>query len=221
MAPRSSSASAGGAVPIRPVRRFIVKSPSASQPPDQPAFCRGEIAEVLLGAEQIAARVAALGAEITRDYAGAEVTVIGVMNGACMFLSDLLRHLDLPLDVDFVAVHSYGTGTESSGEISMLKGPTHSLAGRRVLVVEDIVDTGWTMAWLRRELESEAEDVRLCALLDKPERRETDVKIEYLGFEVPNLFVVGYGIDFAHRYRNLPYVAVLKPEVYEAVGREQ
>ncbi|NLO74371.1 MAG: hypoxanthine phosphoribosyltransferase [candidate division WS1 bacterium] len=185
------------------------------EPPDQPAFCQGQISQVLLCPEQIAARVAELGEQITRDYAGRELTVMGVMNGACVFLSDLLRHLDLPIRVDFVAVHSYGSGTKSSGQLEMVKGPTCPLCGEQVLLVEDIIDTGWTISWLRQQLEKQGAEVRICSLLDKPERRETQVQVEYLGFEVPNVFVVGYGIDFAHHYRNLPYVAVLKPEAYE------
>lgn len=188
-------------------------------PPDRPSFCREDIAQVLLCEDQIAARVAELGAEITRDYAGASITVLGVMNGACVFLSDLVRHLDLPCRVDFVAVQSYGAGTESSRTIRIEKGPTHPVAGERILIVEDIVDSGRTLAWLRQDLERQGAEVRVCSLLDKPSRRETEVVVDYLGFEVPDVFVVGYGIDFAYRYRNLPYVAVLKPEMYERGAR--
>ena len=184
-------------------------------PPSLPSFCREDIAQVLLCEAQIAARVAELGAEITRDYAGAPVTVMGVMDGACVFLSDLVRHLDLPCRVDFVAVQSYGAGTESSRSLEVKKGPSHPVAGEWVLVVEDIVDSGRTLAWLRGDLERKGADVRLCSLLDKPSRRETEVVVDYVGFEVPDVFVVGYGIDFAYRYRNLPYVAVLKREIYE------
>jgi len=179
-------------------------------------YCQRDLSGVLLTAEQIAARVAELGREITRDYAGQPVVVLGVLNGVVVFLADLLRHLDLPCQVDFVTLASYGDGTVSSGEISLVREPRLPLAGKRVLVVEDIVDTGRTLAWLVNWLrEQRAAEVKVCCLLDKASRREVPVQLNYVGFEIPDAFVVGYGLDFAQAYRNLPYVAVLRREVYE------
>lgn len=178
-------------------------------------YCQGDLAGVLLTAEQIAARVAELGRQITRDYAGQPVVVLGVLNGVVVFLADLLRHLDLPCEVDFVTLASYGDSTVSSGQIALLREPRLPLEGKRVLVVEDIVDTGRTLAWLVDWLRERAADVKVCCLLDKTSRREVPVRLDYVGFEIPDAFVVGYGLDFAQAYRNLPYVAVLRPEVYE------
>ncbi len=178
-------------------------------------YCQRDLASVLLTAEQIAARVAELGRQITRDYGGQPVVVLGVLNGVVVFLADLLRHLDLPCEVDFVTLASYGSSTVSSGEITLVREPRLPLEGKRVLVVEDIVDTGRTLAWLVNWLRERAAEVRVCCLLDKASRREVPVRLDYVGFEIPDAFVVGYGLDFAQAYRNLPYVAVLKPEVYQ------
>ncbi len=194
---------------------------SSCQPlPNRPRYCLRQLEGVLLTQEQIEARVAALGEEITRDYADRSVTVLGVLNGVVVFLADLLRHLDLPCRLDFVTLCSYGDCAESNGEVSLVKEPALPIAGECVLVVEDIVDTGRTLAWLVEWLRPQAEEVRVCCLLDKPSRRVTPVGLDYVGFEIPDHFVVGYGLDFAQAYRNLPYVAVLKPETYQVVGGE-
>ena len=185
--------------------------------PNRPRYCRGELQEVLLTEEQIAARVREMGEGISRDYAGRSLTIIGVLNGVVIFLADLLRHLDLPCRLDFVTLSSYGDCHESSGPVSLLKEPSLPVAGECVLVVEDIVDTGRTLAWLVAWLAAQGAQVKVCCLLDKPSRRVVPVRLDYVGFEIPDHFVVGYGLDFAQSYRNLPYVAVLKPEVYREV----
>ena len=169
---------------------------------------------MLLTAEQIHQRVRELGEQITSDYAGGALVVLGVLNGAFVFLADLLRELDLDCRVDFVAVSSYGDTVQPSEEPEITRRPSLPLAGQRVLLVEDIVDTGRTLAWLLQWLGSQAEQVRACCLLDKPSRREVPVRVDYVGFAIPDHFVVGYGLDFARRYRHLPYVAVLRPEVH-------
>jgi hypoxanthine phosphoribosyltransferase len=185
--------------------------------PNHPRYCADQLQEILLTEDQIAARVAELGAQISRDYAGQSLVILGVLNGVVVFLADLLRHLDLPCKLDFVALSSYGDCHESTGEISLLKEPVLSVAGQCVLVVEDIVDSGRTLAWLVDRLTQQGARVKVCALLDKPSRRVAEVQLDYLGFEIPDHFVVGYGLDFAQSYRNLPYVAVLKPEIYREV----
>ena len=167
--------------------------------------------EVLLSEVQLQTRIKELGAEITREYAGLNPLLIGVLKGACFFLSDLLRSIDTRLGIEFIAISSYGTLTRTSGEVRILKDLDVPIEGRHILVVEDIVDTGLTLSYLLANLESRgAASVKLAALLDKFERREKDVKIDYLGFQIPDAFVVGYGLDFAERYRNLPFIAVLK-----------
>ena len=188
--------------------------------PNRPGYCVGQLEGVLLTQEQIAARVAALGEEITRDYAGKSVTVLGVLNGVVVFLADLLRHVDLPCRLDFVTLSTYGDGTESRGEVSLQRGPALPLAGECVLVVEDIVDSGRTLTWLVEWLRPQAAEVRVCCLLDKPSRRVAPVHLDYVGFAIPDHFVVGYGLDFAQSYRNLPYVAVMKAEAYAEVCGE-
>ena len=167
--------------------------------------------EPLFTSEQIQTRVAELGAEVARDYAGRTPLLVGVLKGAYIFLSDLVRATDLRLGVEFMAISSYGAGTRSSGEVKIVKDLDVPVEGRDILVVEDIVDTGLTLSYLIASLHGRgAKSVRLAALLDKWERRERDVQIDYCGFRIPDAFVVGYGLDFAERYRNLPYVAVLK-----------
>ena len=167
--------------------------------------------EVLLSEEQIRTRIKELGAEITRDYAGRNPLLVGVLKGACFFLSDLLRSIDTRLSIEFMAISSYGSSTRTSGEVRILKDLDVPIEGRHILVVEDIVDTGLTLSYLLSNLESRgAASVKLVALLDKFERRQKEVKIDYLGFKIPDEFVVGYGLDYAERYRNLPYIAVLK-----------
>ena len=157
---------------------------------------------------------AELGEEISADYAGRDLLLIGVLKGAVFFMADLMRHLSVPCEVDFMAISSYGAATDSSGVVRILKDLDINIEGREVLVVEDIIDSGLTLSYLMRNLEArEPASLEICALMTKPERREIDVPVRYVGFEIPNRFVIGYGLDFAERYRNLPYVAVLHPDL--------
>ena len=173
--------------------------------------------EPLFTAEQIQTRISELGAQIKIDYAASDnLLLIGVLKGACLFTSDLMRAIDLPLAVEFMAISSYGALTRSSGEVRIVKDLDVGVENRDILVVEDIIDTGLTLSYLLANLRSRgARSVRLAALLDKFERRERPVEIDYLGFQIPDAFVVGYGLDFAERYRNLPYIAVLKEIIDE------
>ena len=168
--------------------------------------------EVLLSQEQIAERVRELGSRISADYEGKELVLIGVLKGSFVFLSDLVRQITIPLVVDFVSISSYGSSTTSSGIVRVTKDPDVNVEGKHVLIVEDIVDTGWTlkMSYLAENLRAgKAESVRVCTLLDKPSSRQVEIELDYVGFEVPNKFVVGYGLDFDGLYRNLPFVGVL------------
>lgn len=171
--------------------------------------------EVLISQEQIQSRVKELGAEITTAYAGRNPLLIGVLKGACFFLTDLMRAIDTRVGIEFMAISSYGASTRTSGEVRILKDLDVPVEGRDLIVVEDIVDTGLTLSYLLANLKSRgAASVKLVALLDKYERREREVEIDYLGFKIPDHFVVGYGLDYAERYRNLPFIAVLKnPEL--------
>jgi hypoxanthine phosphoribosyltransferase len=156
-------------------------------------------------------RVRELGVEISRDYQGKELFLVGVLKGAVFFLSDLMRAIEVPCEVDFMAVASYGSSTDSSGVVRILKDLDATIEGKDVLIVEDIIDSGLTLSYLLRTLRArEPRSLEVCALLTKPERREVDLPIRYTGFEIPNKFVIGYGLDHAERYRNLPYVAVLQ-----------
>jgi len=167
--------------------------------------------EILITTEEIVERIRELGAEIARDYSGRTPLLIGVLKGACLFLSDLMRAIDIPLNVEFMAISSYGAEMRTSGEVRIMKDLDVAIEGRHILVVEDIVDTGLTLSYLLANLKSRgAASVKLVALLDKYERREKEVAIDYLGFQIPDKFVVGYGLDFAEQYRNLPFIAVLK-----------
>lgn len=167
--------------------------------------------EPLFSSEQIQTRISELGAEIARDYAGQNPLLLGVLKGAVIFLSDLMRAIDLRLGVEFMAISSYGEATRSSGEVKIVKDLDVPIEGRDILIVEDIVDTGLTLSYLMANLRSRgARSVKLAALLNKQERRIREVQIDYLGFTIPDAFVVGYGLDFAERYRNLPYIAVIK-----------
>ena len=174
---------------------------------------RDDIATVLVTREEIAARVEELGRQIRADYAELDdLLLVGVLKGCAMFMVDLARAIDLPLALDFIAVASYGASTESSGVVRMLKDLDTDIAGRHVLIVEDIIDSGLTLAYLRSQLlRRNPASLRICALLNKPERRTADVPVDYQGFDIPNEFVVGYGLDYAERYRNLPYIGVVKP----------
>ncbi|MDX6383563.1 MAG: hypoxanthine phosphoribosyltransferase [Blastocatellia bacterium] len=175
--------------------------------------------EVLIPTEKIRERIEELGARIARDYAGLNPLLIGVLKGACLFLSDLMRAADIPLNVEFMAISSYGAEMRTSGEVRILKDLDVAIQGRHILVVEDIVDTGLTLSYLLANLKSRgAESVKLAALLDKFERREKEVTIDYLGFKIPDKFVVGYGLDFAERYRNLPFIAVVKNPAEAQLG---
>lgn len=167
--------------------------------------------EILLSAEQIQARVRELGADLARDYAGRNPLILGVLKGAVIFISDLVRATDLELGLEFMAISSYGAGMRSSGEVKIIKDLDVPVEHRDLIVVEDIVDTGLTLSYLLGNLRARgARSVKLVALLDKPSRREREVKIDYLGFTIPDAFVVGYGLDFNERYRNLPYIGIVK-----------
>jgi hypoxanthine phosphoribosyltransferase len=168
------------------------------------------IGEALVPAEDLQRRVRELGEEISRDYHGKDLFLVGVLKGAVFFLSDLMRAIDVPCEVDFMAVASYGSSTDSSGVVRILKDLDATIEGRDVLIVEDIIDSGLTLSYLLRTLKArEPRSLEVCALLTKPERRKVDLPIRYTGFEIPNKFAIGYGLDHAERYRNLPYVATL------------
>ena len=168
------------------------------------------VGEVLVAADDLQRRVVELGAEISSDYAGRSLLLVGVLKGAVFFLSDLMRFIDIPVEVDFMAVASYGSATDSSGVVRILKDLDVAIEGRDVLIVEDIVDSGLTLQYLMRNLGSRnPRTLEVCALLTKPERRKVDLPTRYVGFEIPDRFVVGYGLDYAERHRNLPFVAVL------------
>jgi hypoxanthine phosphoribosyltransferase len=170
------------------------------------------VTDVLIEPPALQGRIAELGDEISRDYAGHDLLLVGVLKGAVFFMADLMRHLTIPCEIDFMAISSYGDGTDSSGVVRILKDLDINIEGRDVLVVEDIVDSGLTLSYLMRNLEArEPASLEICALLTKPERREIEVPVKYVGFEIPDRFVIGYGLDFAERYRNLPYVGVLDP----------
>jgi hypoxanthine phosphoribosyltransferase len=169
------------------------------------------IGEALVSEEALNRRVRELGEEISRDYQGKDLFLVGVLKGAVFFLSDLMRCIEVPCEVDFMAVASYGSSTDSSGVVRILKDLDATIEGKDVLIVEDIIDSGLTLSYLLRTLRArEPRSLEVCALLTKPERREVDLPIRYTGFEIPNKFVIGYGLDHAERYRNLPYVAVLQ-----------
>jgi hypoxanthine phosphoribosyltransferase len=170
-----------------------------------------QIGEILVQADDLRHRVTELGKEISRDYEGHDLLLVGVLKGAVFFLSDLMRELEVPCEVDFMAVASYGSATQSSGVVRILKDLETPIEGREILIVEDIVDSGLTLQYLLRNLEArEPRSLEVCALLTKPARREIDLPIRYVGFEIPNKFAIGYGLDYDERYRNLPYVAALK-----------
>ena len=174
------------------------------------------VSEILIDEGTLNARIAELGEEISSYYEGRELLLIGVLKGAVFFMADLMRHLDVPCEVDFMAISSYGDSTDSSGVVRILKDLDINIDGRYVLVVEDIIDSGLTLSYLIRTLEArEPASLEVCALMTKPERREIDVPVRYVGFEIPNRFVIGYGLDFGERYRNLPYVGVLDPNLVE------
>ena len=175
-----------------------------------------DIEKVLYTEEQLKARVKELGAEITRDYAWRTPLIASVLRGSYVFMADLTRAIDLPISVDFMAVSSYGSGTSSSGQVQILKDLSDSIDGRDLIIVEDILDSGNTLYYLMQVLKARnPASIKLATLLDKPERRTKPIKSDYCGFTIPDAFIVGYGLDFAEKYRNLPYIGVLKPELYE------
>lgn len=174
-----------------------------------------DVSEVLLTEEQIQQRVRELAEQISADYKGKDLLLVCVLKGGILFLTDLMRQLDIPHAIDFMAISSYGAGTESSGVVRILMDLNTSIEGKNVLIVEDIVDTGHTLDYILRNLSTRRPaSLKVCALLNKPSRRQVDVPIHYVGFDIPNKFVIGYGLDFGEKYRNLPFVGVLKPEFY-------
>ncbi len=176
-----------------------------------------DLCKVLVSEEQIARRVKEIGEEITRDFMGEPVTLVCILKGSVVFFSDLMRAIDLDCRLDFMIVKSYGAGTESSGNVRFVKDLDESITGKDVIIVEDIIDSGLTLTFLRNNLITRgAKSLKICTLLDKPERRKpgANIRVDYCGFQIPNEFVVGYGLDYDERYRNLPLVGVLKPEVY-------
>lgn len=175
-----------------------------------------DLQEILFTEETIQKRIAELGETLSRDYEGKNPLVICVLKGAVMFMSDLVRRMTIPLEMDFMAVSSYGASTQSSGVVRILKDLESSVEGRHILIVEDVIDSGLTLSYLRELLLGrKASSVKIVTLFDKPHRRTVDIKPNYCGFLVPDQFIVGYGLDYAEKYRNLPYVGVLKPEVYQ------
>lgn len=174
-----------------------------------------DIERVLLSEEELRQRVRELGEEISKEYAGKEILMIGVLRGAVMFMADLARAIDVPVMIDFMAVSSYGTSTSSSGIVRILKDLDEEVAGKHVLIVEDIIDSGLTLSYLVDNIKSrQPASVRICTLLNKPERRKVELEVNYNGFTVPDEFVVGYGLDYAEKYRNLPFIGILKPAIY-------
>jgi hypoxanthine phosphoribosyltransferase len=177
------------------------------------------VGEVLIDEHSLAVRIRELGQEISAHYTGVDLLLVGVLKGAVFFMADLMRHLTVPCEVDFMAISSYGAATDSSGVVRILKDLDINIEGRHVLVVEDIVDSGLTLSYLVRTLEARRpESLDVVALMTKPARREIDVPVRWTGFEIPNKFVIGYGLDFAERYRNLPYVAVLSEDLIPEAG---
>ncbi len=174
-----------------------------------------DVEEILLDSQTVASRVAELGAQLTADYAGRDPVLVSVLKGALVFLADLMRAMDLPSSIDLMEVSSYGAATESSGQVRILKDLSKPIEGRDVIVVEDIIDTGLTLNYLLGYLaDRRPASIKICCLLDKPARRLAEIPIDYRGFTIPDRFVIGYGLDYDERYRNLPYIGVLKPSVY-------
>lgn len=175
-----------------------------------------DVQEVLITREEILKRVKELGEQISRDYKDKELMLIGVLKGSVPFMADLLREITIHCTMDFMAVSSYGNSTESTGAVRILKDLDSNIEKKNILIVEDIIDTGYTLKYLIENLKSrKPDDLKICCLLDKPDRRKVHLEIEYTGFKIPDAFVVGYGLDYAERYRNLPFIGILKKEVYE------
>ena len=175
-----------------------------------------DIQEILYTEEELREIVSRMGKNIAKDYQGKQLFLLSVLKGSIVFMADLIRAIDLPCEMDFMAVSSYGAGVSTSGQVRVLKDVGTSLEGKDVLVVEDILDSGVTLSYLLKHLEAhKPNSIRLCTLMDKPARRKVDIKADYVGMESPDAFIVGYGLDYAERYRNLPYIGVLSPRVYE------
>lgn len=199
--------------------RQLVKASYAKTKIPVPARWRGKVEKILITDKQIARRIKVLASEIENDFRGREMVVISLLSGTVMFLADLIRHLNLPLRLDFMGVSSYGAGTES-GELIFTKELRLDVKGRDVLLVDDILDTGKTLSRVLPKLRAlQPRRIKTCVLLDKPARRREGIIADYVGFEIPDLFVVGYGLDFAERYRNLPFVGVLHPHIYKEASK--
>lgn len=176
---------------------------------------KDDVLRVLLSEDEIRAKVQEMGKKLSEDYKGKNLLLVTVLKGAVVFLADLMRQIDVPAEIDFMVVSSYGSGIKSSGVVKIVKDLDVPLAGKDILIVEDILDSGMTLSYIKELLQSRGpRSIRIVTLLDKPARRKVDLQADYVGFEVPDEFVVGYGLDFDERYRNLPYIGILKPEVY-------
>ena len=177
---------------------------------------REDLSYVLLTEQQIKDKVEELGAQIAKDYAGKNLMLVGLLKGSVVFMTDLMRAIDIPVAIDFMSVSSYGKGVKTSGVVKIIKDLDVEIKDYDILIVEDILDSGMTLSYITQMLQNRGpKSIRLCTLLDKPERHKVDVHIDYCGFVVPDEFIVGYGLDYAEKYRNLPYIGVLKPEIYE------
>ena len=174
-----------------------------------------DIDRIFFSANELQEKVKELGAQITRDYEGKDPLFVGVLKGSFVFMADLMRAVDLYCDIDFMAVSSYGSGTTTTGAVKINKDLTYNVEGRHIILIEDILDSGVTLSYLKKYIEArKPASVSICTLLDKPARRKADINADYVGFECPDAFIVGYGLDYAERYRNLPCIGVLKPEIY-------
>ncbi|MBP1757013.1 MAG: hprT [Firmicutes bacterium] len=175
-----------------------------------------DVETILLNESVLATRIHELGEEISKDYAGEEVMLVGILKGASVFMSDLIRQISIPAYIDYMVVSSYGNSAETSGVVRIIKDLEDNIEGKNIIIVEDIIDTGLTLAYLKHNLLSRhPKSLKICTLLDKPARREKEITVDYMGFEVPDEFIIGYGIDYAEKYRNLPFIGILKREVYE------
>lgn len=175
-----------------------------------------DIKEVLFSEEKILEKIKEMGSKISNDYKGKDLIIVGVLKGSVLFAADLIKNITIPCEIDFIAVSSYGNSTESSGVVRILKDLDHNIEGKDILIVEDIVDSGVTLSYLLKYLKArKANSIEIATLLSKPARRTVEINVKYIGFEVPDEFIVGYGIDYAEKYRNLPFIATLKPNVYQ------
>ena len=176
---------------------------------------KDDIKEVLVTEQQIKEKVSEIGAKISKDYSGRNLLLVSVLKGSVVFMADLMRAITIPLHIDFMSVSSYGAGVKTSGVVKIIKDLDNPIEGLDVIIVEDILDSGLTLSYIIEMLQSRnPRSIKICTLLDKPERRRVEVKTNYCGFEIPDRFVVGYGLDYAEKYRNLPYIGILKPEIY-------